>query len=181
MIARPNRHEPNRPDERPRGRRPAKGGQRLAPAPPRSTGPLCRLKAFALTALLAPTGRHAPAFEPFRNGSTSGFKARDRVAALYVDRSRSTLAPGVPDFGYAKALFLAPGETEVAIDAFLDGSILEAFANGGRACATARLYPTRPDATRLAAYNAGAAAATLAAFDATALGSALLGAPPRAN
>mmetsp|Transcript_2989 Transcript_2989/g.10192 ORF Transcript_2989/g.10192 Transcript_2989/m.10192 type:complete len:387 (+) Transcript_2989:395-1555(+) len=139
-----------------------------------TAGGLCRFKAFAATALQMPCGRHAPAFEPFRNGSTSGFKAA--AASLYVDRSNSTRDAAAPAFAYAKTLFLPPGAARLKLDVFLDGSILEAFADEGRAVVTARLYPTQPDANELGAY--AAAPATLASFEAVALGPARLAAPP---
>mmetsp|Transcript_22841 Transcript_22841/g.75766 ORF Transcript_22841/g.75766 Transcript_22841/m.75766 type:complete len:94 (-) Transcript_22841:79-360(-) len=90
--------------------------------------------------------------------------------------SNSTRDAAAPAFAYAKTLFLPPGAARLKLDVFLDGSILEAFADEGRAVVTARLYPTQPDANELGAY--AAAPATLASFEAVALGPARLAAPP---
>ena len=118
---------------------------------------------------------------PYRNGSTSGFKPHENgasFASLYVDRSTSTKNATAPSFGYAKTLLLLPTEASLRLHVFLDQTILEAFANDGKAVVTARVYPTSPRATNISAYNNAPEPATLATFEAVELGTARLAAPP---
>jgi hypothetical protein len=139
----------------------------------------CRLKKYALTALQQPTGAYGPAFAPFRNGSTSGFKTSSkgaRFASLYVDRSASSDDDAAPAFGYAKTLVLAPDATEVRLRVLLDRTILEAFADDGKAAVTARIYSVDGDAAGVGAY--GSDGTTLAAFELHEMGGAVLDAPP---
>jgi beta-fructofuranosidase len=51
---------------------------------------------------------------------------------------------------------LGPTET-LRLHIFLDGSVMEVFANG-RACLTERMYPTQPDSLGLSVYARGGTA-----------------------
>jgi beta-fructofuranosidase len=75
---------------------------------------------------------------------------------LKVDREKSSLSPEVVR-GVTSGLFeLAAGET-LKLRVFVDGSMVEVFANG-RACLTARVYPTRADSLGLGLVTRGGSA-----------------------
>ena len=98
--------------------------------------------------------------------STSGFKQQQgvRFAQLYVDRSQTmstASAKGTNSrslssssckwagdcnyarFGYAQTVRLVPSKDSgtLRLQVFVDQSIVEAFAQNGRAAVTARVYP----------------------------------------
>ncbi len=62
---------------------------------------------------------------------------------LYLDRARSSASPDVQRDVQGGQFELKPGEP-LRLHAFLDGSVIEVFANG-RACLTERVYPMRAD------------------------------------
>jgi len=62
---------------------------------------------------------------------------------LKADYERSSLSTEVDRRVQSGQFELGEGET-LKLRVFLDGSVIEVFANG-RACLTARVYPTRPD------------------------------------
>jgi len=140
-----------------------------------------------------PPPPRAACWLPYRAGSTSGYVARAgagvRYASLYVDRARSsynatraaaTAEPGggyggyggYGSFRFSGLLRLLGNESAVRLHAFVDRSIVELFGAGGRAVATARVYPGRADSVRVGAFSAGGAGATLLALDAWEMGSA---------
>ena len=90
---------------------------------------------------------NAGCFEPYVNGSVSGFMPQKnaRLASLYVDRAASWVANtscGRADcsyglFGFASTLRLTPNQATVALHVFVDRSIIEVFAAEGRATITA--------------------------------------------
>lgn len=67
---------------------------------------------------------------------------------LMIDRSRSSLSPGVARDAHIAPLQLAAGEP-LRLRVFLDHSILEVFAND-RVAITTRIYPTRADSLGIA-------------------------------
>ena len=91
---------------------------------------------------------------------------------LRVNVSRSTLDKGIRYERYRQpeALEMIPGEERtveiqelplelaagesLVLRVFLDGSVLEAFANG-RQCITQRIYPTRPDSLGVRLFSRG--------------------------
>jgi sucrose-6-phosphate hydrolase SacC (GH32 family) len=75
---------------------------------------------------------------------------------LRLDRTRSSLDPGVGRGVHDAPLALAPGEP-LTLTAFLDRSVVEAFGNR-RAALTSRIYPTRPDSTGIELFAAGGSA-----------------------
>lgn len=77
------------------------------------------------------------------------------LGLLTIDRHRSSLDPTTLRVPRVLPLKLAPGEP-LDLHLFLDRSVLEVFANGGLSL-TARLYPTRPDATGLELFSNGPA------------------------
>ncbi len=102
------------------------------------------------------------------------------AGTLSVDISKSSLSPEIiwpwpwpykgerrPDVNHVQTapFALASGET-LNLRVFLDGSILEVFANN-RQCLTQRLYPTRRDSTGVLLFSQGGAARvrTLAAWE----------------
>ena len=87
---------------------------------------------------------------------------------IVVDRAASSLDPAAND----DPLRAPIGDLDRPIDlrAFVDGSIVELFANERR-CLTARVYPTRPDSDGLSVY-AHDEGATVESLDAWRLGSA---------
>jgi beta-fructofuranosidase len=72
---------------------------------------------------------------------------------LALDRERASLDLTVDRLRRAGALPLATGEP-LTLHVFLDRSVIEVFANGGRAI-TSRVYPTRPDSLGVAAFALG--------------------------
>lgn len=81
---------------------------------------------------------------------------------LRIERNRSSLDDdaGKGDVGGTLAL---DDDEPLRLHIFLDGSVVEIFANG-RACLSARIYPTRADSLRVHAFARGSA--TLARLDA---------------
>jgi beta-fructofuranosidase len=67
------------------------------------------------------------------------------VGRIVVDRERASLDPAAYKGVHGGALHLAPDEP-LKLRVFLDGSIVEVYANG-RAALTERIYPTRDDST----------------------------------
>jgi beta-fructofuranosidase len=83
-----------------------------------------------------------------------------RGGALVVDRTRASLDEGTARDVRATPLALAQGEP-LRLRVFVDRSVIEVFA-GERACMTARVYPTRPDALSVGLVASGGAARLLA-------------------
>jgi beta-fructofuranosidase len=75
---------------------------------------------------------------------------------LFCDTRKSTLAKETAKTLQQGHFALAPGEP-LRLRVFVDGSVLEMFANG-RACLTDRMYATRADALGLAAFARGGTA-----------------------
>lgn len=74
---------------------------------------------------------------------------------IEVDRSKSSLLkPHVssePTFGFFKPYELTSGDEDITLNIFLDGSLLEVYANDRFAMST-RIYPARNDSTRFGLY-----------------------------
>lgn len=88
--------------------------------------------------------------------------------SLIVDRSESSHHPGVDRSPVEMDLSTTDGETaggtgRLDLRAFVDGSVIELFVEG-RACLTARVYPTRADATGVSVTAVDGAVA-LESFD----------------
>ena len=156
---------------------------------------LCRLKALPQHALQAgmagpaATTPSAPCWLPYRPGSVSGYKSRPgglRFASLYVDRARSWKAnSSCPypscDYGlfrFSSLLRLLPNETSVRLHAFVDRSIVEVFAQDGRAAVTARVYPARAESRHVGIYAGAAQPASLLSLDTWQMQAALVKDPP---
>jgi beta-fructofuranosidase len=87
----------------------------------------------------------------------------DRVNGRFgVDRARSSLSADATRDEHWGPLELADGEP-LRLHILLDRSVVEVFANG-RACATSRIYPSRPDSTGVGMFARGGGA-TLARLD----------------
>jgi beta-fructofuranosidase len=72
---------------------------------------------------------------------------------LSVDRERSSLSADVQRGAQGGVLSLADGEL-LDLRVFLDGSVVEVFANG-RLCIADRVYPTRPDSLGIDLFARG--------------------------
>ena len=72
---------------------------------------------------------------------------------LVLNTHRSSLSPDAGGNSYRAGLGLKSGET-LRIAVFLDGSIVEVFANS-RACLTGRIYPTRTDSVGVGLFAKG--------------------------
>lgn len=145
---------------------------------------LCRFKAHARFALQ--TANSNGAFQPFHDGSTSGYKQPKsgvRYASVYINRDkhhfhRSSNAQGLkdiplyPNFGYAKALIIEPGQTELNLHVFVDKTIIEVFAQNGSSVVTCRAYPTLKNSNNVGVYNDGSSSITVARLGVWKLGSA---------
>ncbi len=80
----------------------------------------------------------------------------DRVAqVLFIDRTRSSLAPDVVQELFSSPLVLASDEP-LRLQVFVDRSVVEVFANGR--CITARVYPSRPDSIGVELFAEGGSA-----------------------
>ncbi len=73
---------------------------------------------------------------------------------LGIDRERSSLNARTDRHTQEGDLQLAPDEP-LELRVFLDRSVIEIFANGGRACLTSRVYPSRDDSLGIALYAVG--------------------------
>ncbi len=82
---------------------------------------------------------------------------------LTVDTTRSSLHPG-PKTIEAGPLEVARGEP-LTLRVFVDKSVVEVFANGGRQAVMRRIYPSRPDSLGVAVFTRGGAA-TVKSLDA---------------
>ena len=99
-----------------------------------------------------------------RDGSEQTPVYYDRVAhTLCVDRSKSSLDASA-DHGMQSGPFLLGNTEPLRLHIFLDGSVIEIFAND-RACLTARVYPTGARSTGLGLYASGGKA-RMASFEA---------------
>lgn len=78
----------------------------------------------------------------------------DRFARkINVDRSKSSLDPGADRSVQSGPFMLGRGEP-LQLRVFLDGSVIEIFANE-RFCLTTRVYPTSPKSTGIGLYTNG--------------------------
>jgi beta-fructofuranosidase len=88
------------------------------------------------------------------DGSEQTLVYYDRGAKrLAVDKSKSSLNPAADRKMQSGPFDLAKGEP-LRLHIFLDGSVLEIFANE-RACLTARVYPEGPRSTGLGLFSSG--------------------------
>jgi beta-fructofuranosidase len=71
--------------------------------------------------------------------------------SVVLDTGRSSLNPDVSHRTSRAALKLSAGEP-LRLTVFLDGSVVEVFANG-TACVTGRVYPTRADSTGVSIFT----------------------------
>ncbi len=71
---------------------------------------------------------------------------------LFIDRTRSSLAPDVAQEMFSSPLALTSGEP-LRLQVFVDRSIVEVFANGK--CITARIYPSRRDSVGVELFAQG--------------------------
>eukprot|EP00948_MAST-09A_sp_MAST-9A-sp1_P002775 g2775.t1 len=127
-----------------------------------SFGGLCRFKAEAQHALQIASNNGA--FLPYHNKSISGYIHLPtlRFMSLYIDRTHSTkMVPitntnySYPKFNYSKLLMVVSNEDAINLHVFVDRSIVEVFAQGGRSVVTARVYPSKPSSTRVGVFNEG--------------------------
>ena len=75
---------------------------------------------------------------------------------LIVDRERASLDPQTERTIRQGTVLLGPGES-LKLHVFLDRSVVEVFANGGR-CLTNRVYPSRADSLGVVAVAQGGTA-----------------------
>jgi beta-fructofuranosidase len=78
-----------------------------------------------------------------------------RDGTLRVDRSRASADPRAT--ADAQSMDVTPHDEPLDLRAFLDGSVVELFANE-RHCLTSRVYPTREDSTGVSLTAAGGSA-----------------------
>ena len=76
---------------------------------------------------------------------------------LTIDLTETSLDPA-PARGTVGTTAHLPPDGALRLHVFLDRSVIEVFC-GGRACLTARVYPTRPDSTGVQAFADGGRAA----------------------
>jgi len=76
--------------------------------------------------------------------STSGVVGRG-WAVVYMDRSNASLAETYGKHGFLSLIRIEEEEEELALTVFVDKSIVEVFAMGGRIAMTGRVYPTLED------------------------------------
>lgn len=94
------------------------------------------------------------------DGSEQTLVYYDRVAKrLIVDRNKSSLDPRTDNRAQSGPFLLAAGEP-LRLRVFLDGSVIEIFANE-RACLTARVYPTGPKSAGMGLFTSGGKAKVL--------------------
>jgi beta-fructofuranosidase len=99
---------------------------------------------------------------PDRSEQTLIYYDREQ-RAICVDRSQSSTDARV-DRGMQSAPFLLGRRESLKLHIFLDGSVIEIFAND-RFCLSARVYPAGPRSTGVALY-ASSGAADMVSFDA---------------
>ncbi|KAJ7516948.1 hypothetical protein O6H91_21G005800 [Diphasiastrum complanatum] len=64
------------------------------------------------------------------------------VTTVCSDQSRSSLAKGIDTTVYGTVFDKPPTENSLSLRVIVDHSVVETFAQGGRACITSRVYPT---------------------------------------
>jgi beta-fructofuranosidase len=99
---------------------------------------------------------------PDRSEQTPIYYDREQ-RLICVDRSQSSTDKNV-DRGMQSGPFLLGRGEPLRLHIFLDGSVLEIFAND-RFCLTARVYPANPRSTGIALYSSGGTA-SMSSFDA---------------
>jgi sucrose-6-phosphate hydrolase SacC (GH32 family) len=80
--------------------------------------------------------------------------SRPSWAVVYIERQNSSLADTYGKHMLAGLVRLLPGEENVTLRVFVDKSIIEVFAMGGRTAVTGRVYPTLV-ATGIGGYSSG--------------------------
>jgi beta-fructofuranosidase len=99
--------------------------------------------------VLAPGGRCGLAVRRAPDGAEQTVILYDSATRqLIVDRERSSLNPDADRSLHVAPLSLPVGEP-LRLQIFLDGSVLEVYAND-QICITSRIYPTRPDSLGVA-------------------------------
>ncbi|KAJ9692080.1 hypothetical protein PVL29_011259 [Vitis rotundifolia] len=86
------------------------------------------------------------------------FKRRTKYVVLMCsDQSRSSLDEDNDKTTYGAFLNVDPVDEELSLRTLIDHSIVESFGGGGKACITARVYPTlaTEDEARLFVFNKG--------------------------
>ncbi|GAY38554.1 hypothetical protein CUMW_037570 [Citrus unshiu] len=86
------------------------------------------------------------------------FKGQDRhIVLMCSDQSRSSINDDNDKTSYGAFLDLDPVHEKLSIRSLIDRSIVESFGGGGKACITARIYPTLAihDKAHLYAFNNG--------------------------
>lgn len=86
------------------------------------------------------------------------FKGQDgHIVLMCSDQSRSSINDNNDKTSYGAFLDLDPVHEKLSIRSLIDRSIVESFGGGGKACITARIYPTLAihDKAHLYAFNNG--------------------------
>jgi beta-fructofuranosidase len=78
---------------------------------------------------------------------------RSQTGSLSIERDQSSLSPEVERQEASAPLSLATGAT-LQLQVFVDRSVIEVFADGGRTCLASRVYPLRPDSLHLSLFSA---------------------------
>ena len=120
----------------------------------------CTMRRYAEMALMMVSSNGA--FQPFNQGCVSGFRqdlsSKIFFAQLYVNRTKTHLKDleekiPYPSYSYAKTLILEPTKSEIRLQVFVDGTIIEAFANNGTSVVTGRVYPRLSDSNHVQLYT----------------------------
>jgi len=127
----------------------------------------CTIRRYAEHALMMVSSNGA--FQPYREGCISGFRqdlsSKIFFAQLYVNRTYTHLQDvssssseeeediPYPSYSYAKTLILEPTESEIRLQVFVDGTIIEAFANNGTSVVTGRVYPRLSDSNHVQLFT----------------------------
>ena len=76
---------------------------------------------------------------------------------IVIERDHASLDTEVDRAPCVAPITLAAGES-VTLHIFLDRSVVEVFANGGRTNLVTRIYPTRPDSLGVRLFSRGGSA-----------------------
>ncbi|KAL4570307.1 hypothetical protein LXL04_025959 [Taraxacum kok-saghyz] len=93
------------------------------------------------------------------------------VVVMCSDQSRSSTKTGIDKPIYGAFVDIDPQQEEISLRTLIDHSMVESFGGGGKACITARVYPTLAigDKARLFAFNYGAESVVISELNAWSL------------
>lgn len=132
---------------------------------------LCSRKSAASSSRIGPFGLLVMASEDLKEHTAIFFlifKDHNKFVALMCsDQSRSSLKDGLEKTTYGAFLDIDPRQEMISLRSLIDHSVIESYGVEGRACITARVYPTLAinEESHLFVFNNGSLDVTISRLD----------------